>query len=102
MPITIPTDTDILSALPELQNLSLLDTGGFKAVYKATINGRTEALKLIQISDSDGSQNAEAFKSENIGRVRREVEALGRCNGPEIVKLGALALRRYSAVEARR
>lgn len=92
MPITIPTDADILSALPQIQNLALLDTGGFKAVYKATISGRTEALKLIQIPDSDGSPDAEAFKSENIGRVRREVEALGRCTGREIVKLAALAL----------
>jgi eukaryotic-like serine/threonine-protein kinase len=92
MPITIPTDADILAALPQIQNLALLDTGGFKAVYKATIGGRTEALKLIQIPDSDGSADAEAFKRENIGRVRREVEALARCTGPEIVKLGSLSL----------
>lgn len=92
MAIIIPTEADILSALPQVHNLSLLDKGGFKAVYKASIGGRTEALKLVQIPDSDGTSDAEAFKRENIGRVRREVEALGRCTGPEIVKLGTLAL----------
>lgn len=56
------------------------------------LGGRAQALKLIQIPPSDGSTDAEAFKSEMIGRVRREVEALARCTGPEIVKLGTLAL----------
>ena len=91
MSILVPNDGDLQRALPQIQNLALLDTGGFKAVYRVTLGGRTEALKLIQIPASDGSTDAEAFKSEMIGRVRREVEALGRCTGPEIVKLGGLA-----------
>ncbi len=92
MSIILPTDGDIRRALPQIQNLALQDTGGFKAVYRVTLGGRTEALKLIQIPASDGSTDAEAFKREMIGRVRREVEALARCTGPEIVKLGTLAL----------
>jgi serine/threonine protein kinase len=61
-------------------------------VYLVTLDRNPEALKLIQIPASDGSADAEAFKREMIGRVRREVEALGRCTGPEIVRLGTLAL----------
>lgn len=92
MNMTLPSDGDLQRALPQIQNIALLDTGGFKAVYRVTLGGRTEALKLIQIPTSDGSTDSEAFKSEMIGRVRREVEALGRCAGPEIVKLGTLPL----------
>jgi eukaryotic-like serine/threonine-protein kinase len=88
----LPPEGDLQNALPQIQNVALLDTGGFKAVYRVTLDGRTEALKLIQIPASDGSTDAEAFKQEMIGRVRREVEALGRCTVPEIVRLGTLAL----------
>jgi serine/threonine-protein kinase len=92
MNIVVPNDIDLQRALPQIQNLALLDTGGFKAVYRATLSGQQEALKLIQIPGSDGSTDAEAFKREMIGRVRREIEALGRCRGPEIVNLGKLPL----------
>jgi eukaryotic-like serine/threonine-protein kinase len=92
MSMTLPNDGDLQRALPQIQNLALLDTGGFKAVYRVSLAGKTEALKVIQIPPSDGSADAEAYKREMIGRVRREVEALGRCAGPEIVKLGGLAL----------
>ena len=92
MSIIVPNDGDIQRALPQMQNIEILDTGGFKAVYRVTIAGKKEALKLIQIPASDGSADTEALKREMIGRVRREVDALGRCNGPEIVKLGSLAL----------
>jgi eukaryotic-like serine/threonine-protein kinase len=92
MSIIVPNDGDLQRALPQIQNIALLDTGGFKAVYRVTLGGRAEALKLIQIPASDGSTDAEAFKSEMIGRVRREVEALARCKGPEIVRLGTLPL----------
>ena len=92
MNMTLPSDGDLQRALSQIQNIALLDTGGFKAVYRVTLAGKTEALKLIQIPASYGSADAEAFKREMIGRVRREVEALGRCAGPEIVKLGTLPL----------
>jgi serine/threonine protein kinase len=92
MNMTLPSDGDLQRALPQIQDIALLDTGGFKAVYHVTMGGKLEALKLIQIPASDGSAEAETFKREMIGRVRREVEALGRCTGPEIVRLGSLAL----------
>ena len=92
MSIIVPTNAAIQQALPQIQSITMLDTGGFKAVYRVTIGGQTEAFKLIQIPTSDGSIDADAFKREMTGRVRREVEALSRCKGPEIVRLGTLAL----------
>jgi serine/threonine protein kinase len=96
MNMTLPSDGDLQRTLPQIQNIALLDMGGFKAVYRVTLAGNPEALKLIQIPASDGSTEAEAFKREMVGRVRREVEALGRCTGPEIVKLGKLPLTSLS------
>lgn len=92
MNMTLPSHGDLQRALPQIRNLALLDTGGFKAVYRMNLEAQPEALKLIQIPTSDGSIDAEGFKREMIGRVRREVEALGRCTGIEIVKLGTLPL----------
>lgn len=92
MSMILPSESDLQRALPQIESISPLDRGGFKAVYRVTLAGKAEALKLIQLPPSDGSAEAEAYKREMAGRVRREVEALGRCAGPEIVKLGALAL----------
>jgi serine/threonine protein kinase len=94
MPAPAADLTQLMQAIPEVQGLSLIDdSGGFKAVYKAAINGRDEALKLIQIADYPGHPDADALREELIARVRREVSILSRCQSPSIVKLGSLALR---------
>jgi eukaryotic-like serine/threonine-protein kinase len=85
-----PSDQLILEIFPQIGELALLDKGGFKAVYRARIAGKTEAFKLIQLPRVDETEDAEAFRHEMIGRVRREVEALGQCQVPEIVKLGSV------------
>ncbi len=87
-----PADNLIRQAFPQIQNLTLLDKGGFKAVYRATFNGKIEAFKLILIPAYEGNPDANSLRQESIGRVRREVEALARCSGAEIVKLGSLPL----------
>jgi serine/threonine protein kinase len=92
MSFTPPADALIRQAYPQIQSLAPLDQGGFKVVYRATIGGKEEAFKLIQIPTALGAPDPEAFKHEMIGRVRREVAALGRCVGPETVKLGSLPL----------
>ena len=64
--------------------------GGFKVVYRAVVRGKTEALKLVKIPKTQNTAEAEAFRKEMIGRVRREIEALGKCQRPEIVRLGQI------------
>ncbi len=70
------------------------DKGGFKWVYRAVVHGRDEALKVLairNIPDQAGEQDqAEAFLREQYARIHREIQALGRCDVPEIVKLGAI------------
>jgi serine/threonine protein kinase len=87
-----PSDNLIRRAFPQIENLSLLDKGGFKAVYQIRVGGKTEAFKLILIPLYAGNPDADSLRQEMIGRVRREVAALASCIGPEIVKLGSLPL----------
>lgn len=89
----VPPQPDLIrAALPALESLSPpLHQGGFKAVYRAVIGGKTEALKLAYIPKFQQTDEGEALRKEMLGRVRREIEALGKCQGNEIVKLATLA-----------
>jgi serine/threonine protein kinase len=92
MSFTPPPETAIQQAFPAVQNMALIDTGGFKAVYRIEANGQTEAFKLILVPSFAGNPDADALRRESIARVRREVEALGKCAGPWLVKLGSIPL----------
>jgi serine/threonine protein kinase len=89
----VPPQPDLIrAALPVLESLSPpLHQGGFKAVYRAVIGGKTEALKLAHIPKFQQTDEGEALRKEMLGRVRREIEALGKCQCNEIVKLATLA-----------
>lgn len=60
MNMTLPNDSDLRRVLPQIQSITMLDKGGFKAVYLVTLDRSSEALKLIQIPASDGSADAKA------------------------------------------
>jgi serine/threonine protein kinase len=90
----IPADK-IPALLPAVSEASLLDgSGGFKAVYRASIHGSQQALKIIRIVTPPGlsPEEASAFRAESVGRVRREVDVLKNYVQPEVVKLGSQAL----------
>lgn len=95
-----PSDDLIRQAFPQIQSIAPLDKGGFKAVYRIGIGGKTEAFKLILIPAYAGYPDADSLRQESIGRVRREVAALARSVGPEIVKLGSLPLTAVKIGEA--
>ncbi len=70
-----------------------MGAGGFKAVYKAEIHGRVEAVKVVYIppeTEENGS------REEIIARVKREIDALSRCRTNRLVALGSLALEPIS------
>ena len=64
-------------------------------MYQATVHGHKEALKVLPMHEASGPESdpdlAEAYLLEQYARIRREVQALAKCNVPEIVKLGAIA-----------
>lgn len=74
-------------AVEEARDLTLIGEGGFKTVYKATIAGEKEALKVIFIPGTDDQPEAH---SEILARVKREIESLNRCESPFLVSLGSL------------
>lgn len=83
----IPKIKDVLSVKPEISSLIYVDKGGFKAVFKGTISGKEEAIKLIYLpADDDGR------RTEITARVKREFDTLQRCQTPYLVKLGTLPL----------
>jgi serine/threonine protein kinase len=84
-----PTTEQLRQARPELGELDFLGEGGFKAVYRAKIRGRIEAVKVVYIPrEAQGN----ASREEIIARVRREIGALERCHTNRLVALGSLAL----------
>jgi serine/threonine protein kinase len=91
MNFVAPQPDEIRAALPVVDSVTQsLHQGGFKAVYRATIHGKIEALKLINIPKVKQDVEGEALRKEMIGRVRRELDALGKCESKEIVKLASL------------
>jgi serine/threonine protein kinase len=89
MAFTPPTNDKILAAFPQLADLQEHARGGFKIVYKAIVGGAREIFKLVclpAVGESD--EEKQAYRKESLGRIRREVELLGKCRRPELVKLG--------------
>lgn len=79
--------------ISDAQILEEIDSGGFKVVYKALIDGRQEALKLVQIPVDP---NDEGIKEENQKRIFREINILEKCESPYIVKLGSIRPKEVS------
>lgn len=88
MSFPIPDEDQIKDALSLPGDPVHEATGGFKAVYRFNWpNGDPEAIKAVYIPP--GRTDAETLQREQlIARAKREIEALGACLHPAIVKLG--------------
>lgn len=85
-----PDIRKVMQIAPEARNLEEIDSGGFKVVYKALVNGEIEAVKLVQIpSDEDDS----TIRDENLHRIVRELDILSKCTSPYLVKLASIVPR---------
>lgn len=94
MPINPPDPDHIRAAIPSIEDIQFIDAGGFKAVYKISKDGVTEALKIIELRSSPGALGEEREKeqAEIVARVKREVSVLDGIKLPELVKLGSIKL----------
>jgi len=92
MNIAPPTPDTIQKGFPTFTSPLLIDSGGFKVVYKVKHGKDYEALKLIPLPKITDTEGNEAFQKEIIGRVKRELDSLQKCNIPELVHLGSLSL----------
>jgi serine/threonine protein kinase len=86
----IPDTASLETSIPEAVEITFIDSGGFKAVYKALIDQKTEALKVIFIPNEEDQPEAH---SEIQNRIKREIESLRVCDSPYLVKLGSLSPR---------
>ena len=91
MSFTPPSADQIRQSFPQITEAHFLKQGGFKAVYRVAIGGQTEAFKLVNIPRLPQPELAEQFRAESLGRVKREVQVLGTCRSPTLVKLGSIA-----------
>ncbi len=82
----IPDTNQLKGALKNVESLSFVDQGGFKAVYKGYIREKIEAIKVVYIPSNIDEEDRE----ELIGRVKREIEILDKCKSSEFVRLGSL------------
>jgi len=82
-----PEISQVDSVIPDASLSEELGEGGFKVVYRAQVGGHEEALKLVRIPRDPSDPTVE---EENTRRIRREIEILGRCTSPYLVKLGRL------------
>lgn len=80
-----PDMTHVAAAVPGVSIQEEIGEGGFKVVYRADVSGRTEALKLVRIPVDPNDPTVE---ETNRRRLRRELELLGSCQTPFLVKLG--------------
>ena len=99
MRVEIPQVHEIDSALDNVDILSFVQSGGFKAVFKGVPeSGIDEAIKAIYLPSE--SMLKEGQKEQLIARAKREIEALGICKTPSIVKLGCLKPQLVAVNEA--
>src|SRR5438105_1979949 len=85
----VPTIEDVSKARPDLRRLQFVAAGGFKAVFKATLGQRIEAVKLIYVPPE---ATQDSSRLEIVARVKREIEVLSLCSTNRLVKLGGLKL----------
>jgi serine/threonine-protein kinase len=88
-----PDINQLKKARPDLGSLDYLGEGGFKAVYRAVIQGQEEAVKLVYIPPEAEDNSS---RGEIVARVKREIDALAQCRTNRLVALGQLALESIS------
>lgn len=86
----LPDIEDVAEVVPEARDLQVIDSGGFKVVYKARVGKQIEAVKLVSIPSDT---NDPMVRDENIRRIHREIKILGECRSPCLVRLGSISPR---------
>jgi serine/threonine-protein kinase len=93
MRIPIPDIDQLKQQLGTITDLSYLDKGGFKVVFRGVDkSNRVEAIKAIYIpTEADGYAPEDI--EEQAARANREIAALRLCAAPCIVRLGSIEPR---------
>lgn len=95
MPFPVPTPEGVRRALALEEPLCHIGTGGFKAVYYMEAPSGPEAIKAVFVPPA-GNEHADAARAQLIARAEREIEVLGKCASPALVKLGSLPTQQHT------
>ena len=89
--------TELTPFFPHFRGLHEIGHGGFKTVFKGTVQGNAEVLKVIGIPapDDPNDDDQVRFQEECVARVQREVEILSRCQSTFMVKLASVVLAEH-------
>lgn len=93
-PTLLPADVSAI--LPNAQNVVHVGDGGQKRVFRAEIGGATYAIKFMrptvqQVATSEIAEDVSVV-DDVTARATREVETLGQCKTPYLVKPGPIGL----------
>jgi hypothetical protein len=82
-----PAIQDLKEAVFEAKDLAEINTGGFKIVFKGLVNEKIEAIKLVLIPSDETD---EPIREENLRRIFREINILGKCESSYLISLGSI------------
>lgn len=87
-----PTETILAHHIPGLKMAELVQAGGQKVVYKATLEEQVIALKVLYLGPEVTTDERESDMSAVVGRARREVAILEQVDVPVLAKRGPLGI----------
>ncbi len=88
-----PTGIDLANHIPGIDAAELVQTGGQKAVYRATLGGQAYALKVVALGPEEVSlEESDTDISAAVERVKREVAILRQVDVPVLARCGPLDL----------
>lgn len=92
----------LLRFIPGLQSAQMVKEGGQKIVYKATIDGQTVALKVLELPHEElTDEDLDVDVMSVAERARREVDILNQVDVPVLARLGPLSLATFETDDAR-
>ena len=92
-----PTGNMLADCISGLESAELVQQGGQKAVYKATMGGQVIALKVISLGPEGSPDEGEGAQiNAPFERAQREVDILEQVDVPVLTKRGPLGLLQFN------
>ncbi|HEX2970869.1 MAG TPA: hypothetical protein VHP11_00965, partial [Tepidisphaeraceae bacterium] len=89
--------TDVASVIPLARDIEFIADGGQKRVFRAKLEDVAYAFKFLRPNIQQINANGETAADGSIvddvtARAKREVETMGECRTPHLVKPGPIRL----------
>ena len=95
-------ESTLLQNIPTLESAQMVNAGGQKTVYKATIDGQPMALKLLKLpAEQTEDEEFDTDIDSAADRARREVEILDQVDVTVLASRGPLELGTFETPDSR-